>query len=127
MGVPESVRTAMEQTNARFRSSVVKNREIEALNDIYTIDARILPPGAPLIEGRGPIQDFWQQAIAGLGMTDAKLSTIDAHAAGDSVIEIGEAELTLGEGQIVKAKYVVHWKQESGKWKWHTDIWNMNQ
>jgi ketosteroid isomerase-like protein len=58
---------------------------------------------------------------------DAKLTTVDAQTVGDSVIEVGRADLILDGGQIVAVKYVVHWKQEDGTWKWHTDIWNMNQ
>jgi hypothetical protein len=42
------------------------------------------------------------------------------------VVEIGRAELVLANGQAVPVKYVVHWKNEGGAWKWHTDIWNMN-
>jgi ketosteroid isomerase-like protein len=26
----------------------------------------------------------------------------------------------------MEAKYVVCWKQEDGRWKWHVDIWNQN-
>ncbi len=127
MGIPESVRTGMQRTNALFSSSVVKNGEIDALDNIYTVDARILPPGANLIQGRAQIKAFWQQAIAGLGLKDAKLTTVDAQAAGDSVIEVGQATLTLDQGQMLTVKYVVHWKEEAGLWKWHIDIWNMNQ
>lgn len=127
MSVPQSIQTGMQETNDLFCSSVVKNREIDALDNIYTADARILPPGAELVQGRTKIKDFWEQAIAALGVTDATLATVEAETAGDSVIEIGRAELTLPGGQKVAVKYVVHWKQEDGKWKWHTDIWNMNQ
>jgi hypothetical protein len=62
-----------------------------------------------------------------LGVKDAKLSTVDAAAAGDTVVEVGRADLTLEGGQTLAVKYVVHWKQEDGIWKWHTDIWNLNQ
>ena len=127
MSIPESVRTGMQQTIALFSSAVVKNGDIDALDNINTEGARILPPGANLIQGRAQIKAFWQQAIAGLGLKDAKLSSVDAQAAGDSVLEVGKADLTLGEGQILTVKYVVHWKQEAGLWKWDTDIWNMNQ
>ena len=127
MSVPQAIQTSMQQTNDLFCSAVVKNRQIDALDNIYTADARILPPGADLVQGRAQIKDFWQQAITAMGATDATLSTVDAETAGDSVIEIGCAELTLSEGQKVAVKYVVHWKQEDGKWKWNTDIWNLNQ
>jgi len=127
MSVPQAVQSAMQQTNDLFCSAVVKNRQIDALDNIYTADARILPPGAELVQGRAQIKDFWEQAIAALAVADATLATVDAETAGDSVIEIGRADLTLEGGQKVAVKYVVQWKQEDGKWKWHTDIWNMNQ
>lgn len=127
MSVPQSVQAALQQTNDLFCSAVVKNRQIDALDNIYTANARILPPGADLVEGRAKIKDFWEQAIAALAVTDATLCTVDAETSGDSVIEIGRADLTLEGGQRVAVKYVVQWKQEDGKWKWNTDIWNMNQ
>lgn len=62
-----------------------------------------------------------------MGVTGAKLTIVDAEEAGDGVIEIGRADLTVAGGQIVTVKYVVHWKQEDGEWKWSIDIWNPNQ
>lgn len=127
MGIPETVSKGMQQTNALFRSAVIQNRQIDALDKVYTSDARILPPGAPSIQGRAQIKDFWQQAISGMGIVDAELKTVNAEAVGNDVIEIGQATLTIEGGQMVAGKYVVHWKQEDGIWKWHTDIWNLNQ
>jgi ketosteroid isomerase-like protein len=46
--------------------------------------------------------------------------------AGDTVVEIGRAEIVTNGGATVAVKYVVHWKQEDGRWKWNTDIWNLN-
>jgi ketosteroid isomerase-like protein len=127
MSVSESIRTGMRQTNELFDSAVVKSREIDALDKIYTADASILPPGAEQIQGRAGIKDFWQQAIAALGIVEAKLTTVDAQMAGDYVIETGSAELTIDGGRTLTGKYVVQWKKEDGAWKWHIDIWNMNQ
>lgn len=127
MSIPESAQTGMRATNARFSSSVIKQKQFEALDDVYTADARVLPPGSDLVQGRAQIKVFWQQAVEGLGVTDVKLTTVSAEAAGDSIIEVGRADLTLKESQIVTVKYVVQWKQEGGTWKWHTDIWNMNR
>src|SRR5271156_5778984 len=112
MSVPQSVQAEMQQTNVLFCSSVVKNREMDALDDISSTDARILPPGADLVQGRAQIKGFWLQAITGLGVTAATLATVNAEIAGDGVIEIGRASLTLDGGQTVAVKYVVQWKQE---------------
>ena len=126
MPISDSIQAEMQKVNALFGESVVKGRNFAALDQIYTVDARILPPGADLIEGRENIKAFWQAAVAGMNVQDAKLVSVNAHLAGDSLIEVGRAKLLLPEGQTAEVKYVVEWKQEGGAWKWHTDIWNMN-
>ena len=56
--------------------------------------------------------------------------TVDVMPSGDGVVEIGRAVLTVETGPGATAqmegKYVVYWRQESGQWKWHVDIWNTN-
>ena len=127
MHVPETVLTAMRQTNELFQAEVIAKQNINALDQVYTTNARILPPGAEMIAGRDQIKAFWQQAIAGLGLKSVKLTTVAADALGDGVVEIGRADLGLTGGQALTVKYVVQWKQEGGQWKWHVDIWNPNQ
>ena len=117
----------MRKTNDLFCSTVVRLRDMGALDRVYTPDAQILPPGADMIQGVAAIKNFWQQAILGLDVQDASLVTVFAESAGDTVVEIGRAALSLKGGQVVPVKYVVHWKLHDGAWKWHTDIWNMNQ
>ncbi len=126
MPISDSIQAELQKVNALFGETVVKERNFAVLDKIYTVDARILPPGADLIEGREKIIGFWQVAVAGMNIQDAKLVSVNAHLAGDSIIEVGRAQLFLSEGQSAEAKYVVEWKQEDGAWKWHTDIWNMN-
>jgi ketosteroid isomerase-like protein len=117
----------MRQTNSLFNSEVGTKHNVDALDRVYTANARILPPGAPMIEGRPQIKEFWKQALAAMDVKSVTLTTVDADACGDTVVEIGRADLVTGAGQTVVVKYVVHWKQEDGAWKWHTDIWNLNQ
>jgi len=126
MPISDSIQAEMRKVNALFGETVVKGRNFAALDQVYTVDARILPPGADLIEGREKIKDFWKGAVAGMNVQDAKLVSVNAHLAGDSIIEVGRAQLFLPDGQSAEVKYVVEWKQEGGAWKWHTDIWNMN-
>ena len=127
MNVPETVLAAMRKTNALFNSQVVEGQDVAALDHVYTRNARVLPPGAPMLEGREQAKGFWKEAITALGLKGAKLTTVEAEAVGDSVVEIGRAELLVGSGQTVTVKYVVHWKHEDGDWKWHVDIWNANE
>jgi len=127
MSLPETTLAGMRKTNDLFCSTVVRLRDMEALDHVYTPDAQILPPGVDMIQGVAAIKNFWQQAILGLDVQDASLVTVSAESAGDTVVEIGRAALSLKGGQVVPVKYVVHWKRHEGMWKWHTDIWNTNQ
>ena len=127
MSVSDSAVKGMRETNELFCSKAVRMRDMNALDHVYTEDAQILPPGSDMVHGLAGIKSFWLSAITSLDVKDASLSTVSAEAAGDTVVEIGRAELTLAAGQRVAVKYVVHWKQDGNRWKWHTDIWNMNQ
>ena len=126
MAISDEVRKAMQETNERFCREVVGDGKFEAIDRVYTAGARILPPGAPLMQGREAIKGFWQAGIAALGITGAKLTSLDIEMNGDTAVEIGEAELQLGKNGVAIAKYIVHWKQEGGRWLWDKDIWNMN-
>jgi ketosteroid isomerase-like protein len=125
----EAVKLAMASTNEIFNSEVFGKRNLAALDDVYTSDARILPPGAPMVSGREAIKTFWGGVIQSLNASAAVLASVDVMPAGDGVVEIGSAVLTAApEGSTVQVevKYVVYWKQEDGRWKWHVDIWNPN-
>jgi ketosteroid isomerase-like protein len=122
----DDIRPAMARTNDLFNVEVFGNRDMEALDQIYTADARILPPGAPLVSGRAAIKTFWSSLIQAVNAKSAALETIDILPAGDGIVEIGRARLRLDPQGNMEAKYVVYWRQEDGRWKWHVDIWNQD-
>jgi len=120
------IKLAMKSTNDLFNTEVFGKRNFDALDLIYTSDARILPPGSPIISGRPAIKRFWSELVS--SARSAVLTSIDVMPAGDGVVEIGRATLTL-EGESapqMEVKYVVYWRQEDGRWKWHVDIWNQD-
>lgn len=116
----------IQKTNRLFEQEVVARRNVDALDDVYTEDARILPPGTEMVSGRANIKNFWRSAMDSMGVKAVQLRTVDFEAAGDKGFEIGRARLELSaEGAPpVEVKYVVLWKREGGEWKWHVDIWN---
>jgi ketosteroid isomerase-like protein len=127
--LPE-IKQRMAETNNLFNSEVFGNRNFDALDKIYTVDARILPPNSPMISGLPGIKKFWADMVQGAYATAADLSPIDVMPAGNGVLEIGRAVLTVappGQGTAqMEVKYVVYWREEDGRWKWHVDIWNAN-
>ena len=123
---PQAIQLAMTSTNDLFNLEVFGKRNFDALEQVYTAGARILPPGAPMVEGREGIRKFWSDTVVALDAKSAVLASVEVMPAGDGVVEIGSATLSLNSGAQVEAKYVVYWKNEDGRWKWHVDIWNFN-
>jgi ketosteroid isomerase-like protein len=126
----DEIKSGMAKTNELFNAEVFGKRNFNALDQIYTADARILPPGAPLITGRDNIRKFWSDLIIGANAKSAVLTSVDVMPNGDDALEIGTAVLTIappGQADVqMEVKYVVFWRQEDGAWKWHVDIWNSN-
>ena len=120
----------MATTNALFNTEVFGKRNFNALDQIYTADARVLPPGAPMVSGREAIKKFWSDLIQSVNAKSAVLTSVDVMATGDGLVEIGRATLAMEPpGQPAaefEVKYVVYWRQEDHRWKWHVDIWNQN-
>jgi ketosteroid isomerase-like protein len=92
---------------------------------LYTGDAKVLAPDAPIVTGKKAIESFWRGAANALGLLRAMLKTLDLEVAGDTAYEVGEAQLKLSSGQAATVKYVVVWRKGSdGVWRMHRDIWN---
>lgn len=125
----DDIKSAMAATNDLFNTQVFGQRNFDALEQIYTRDARILPPGAPMISGREAIKEFWSNLIQSVNAKSAVLESVDVMPAGEGAVEIGRATLTIQAGDATNqmdVKYVVYWREEDRLWKWHVDIWNTN-
>src|ERR1700730_17490599 len=113
----QQLQQAMAKTNNLFNREVFGNRNFAALDQIYTRDARILPPGAEMISGREAIKKFWTDLIQSANATSAVLASVDVMPTGDGAVEIGRATLTIapqGAPTQLEVKYVVYWREEDG-------------
>ena len=114
-------------TAANQKFMDVFSKGAETLGELYTSDAKILPPGGDTISGDTAIGAFWKGAY-GMGIKRAKLETVEAEPAGDQIIEVGNFTLYgADESELDTGKYIVVWKQEAGTWKLHRDIWNTSK
>ena len=124
--VANDLKVAMQKVNDLFNNEVIGKRNFGVIDQIYTEDARILPPGAPMISGREAIRGFWRDLVQGGNIKSAALTSVDVIPSGDSVVEIGKATIVAEGAPPTDVKYVVCWRSENGQWKWHVDIWNTN-
>jgi len=114
-------------TNRIFEEDAMGGGDFAALARVYTEGARLFSPGVPAISGIAGIIDYWKGAAGALGVTGAKLHSLDLKVTGDRATEVGRGEIFTAPGKPpVTCKYVVLWKQEDGAWKWDVDIWNTN-
>jgi len=125
----EEIRETIRNTNLKFAEAFERG-DVGAVAALYTSDARLLPPDAPMLSGTEAIQAFWQGAM-NLGVKAATLETIDVESSGGGLAcEIGKFTLSMetpgGERIAQTGKYIVLWKNDAGVWKLHADIWNAN-
>jgi ketosteroid isomerase-like protein len=119
----QSAREAIDEGNRRFGSAIAR-KDYAGIAALYTEDAMILPPDRPIVMGKPAIEEFWRSAANAVGLTDAVLQTQDLEVAGDMACEVGEANLKLGDKQLM-VKYIVVWMcGGDGHWRAHRDIWN---
>lgn len=120
-------RAEIEKLTAEFAKTVT-NRDFAALGPFYEERARLLAPGAPMVEGRAAIQSAQRRIIEG-GVQALDLEVVDVIEAGDFSIEIGRTTMTIqppdAESIIEKGKSVVVWRrQRDGTLKIVVDTFN---
>jgi ketosteroid isomerase-like protein len=120
-------RAEIEKLTAKFAKAVA-DKDFAALGPFYEERARLLPPGAPMLEGRAAIQAAQQHMIEG-GVQALDLDCVDVIEAGNVAIEIGRTTLTIqppaAESVSVKGKSVVVWRRQTdGTLKIAVDMFN---
>lgn len=118
----DETRESIETTNRAFAAAFLRG-DADAVAGLYTVDARLIPPGAEVVSGRPAIAAFWKGAIEA-GLTDIVLETQELESVGDLAYEVGSVKLVAPDGGVSRDRYLVVWKRENGKWRLHRDIWN---
>ena len=120
------IRAQVESANGQFVNAF-KRGDAPALASLYTSGAQLLPANSDFVRGTAAIRTFWQSVID-MGLKGASLETLEVENHGDTAIEVGRYRLlAAGDAVADQGKYVVVWKNDSGTWKLHRDIWTTSQ
>lgn len=98
----------------------------DAVAAAYTEDAKIFPPGQPVVQGRADIRAAWAASskITFHKITPSEIKIIGSEAWDWGVYE-GKSVDKEGKESVWKGKYVIVWKEAArGDWKMYLDIWN---
>lgn len=118
-----SVAEQIRIKNAEFVEAF-RSKNGEAIAAMYTAEARVMPPGSEMAEGKSKIQAFWESVFRA-GITDAKLETVDVDLIGGyTAVETGKFTMYANKEVADRGKYLVIWRNEDGQWKLHRDVWN---
>ena len=120
-----ATRKVIEENNERFTRAHVTG-DSALIDNMFTEDARVLPPGADPVIGRAAIAELTSQYILS-GVTEFREETTDFYGNEDLLIDQGSYVMVYGKEKTVeKGKYLNVWKKEGGIWKIYSNIWNTN-
>jgi len=120
--VSAEIQAADDQFAAAFTAG-----DAAAVAAHYTPDATLLPPNGDFVSGQAAIQAFWQ-SVMGMGVAEAKLTTVEAEGFGDTAWEVGRYALYSATGDAIdEGKYIVIWKKTEAGWRLYRDIWNSSR
>lgn len=118
-----SLKAGIEKANQSWMEAM-KKQDAEGVAALYAEDALLLAPNAPAIQGREGARNFFASAM-NAGIKEVKLYTEEVDGDGQFAIERGTYEM-YADGNTVadKGKYIVHWKNINGEWKFYRDMFN---
>lgn len=120
-------RAAILEVNQQFMDAIATGVG-QAVADLYTEDATLFAPGLDPLLGRDAIAGFFQ-IVVNAGVTQAvlvtdELSVFNVPKFGKTAYEVGNYQLLAGEDLVDEGPYIVIWKNVSGQWMLHRDIFN---
>lgn len=108
-------------------SAAYMNADYTAMMQVYHPDAKILPPGAAIIEGSEAIRQRWVLP-EGVRITHHQSTPEHIRILGDTAYDYGyyNGSTRRADGSEVewRGKYLIVWKAHEGRWKMLLDIWN---
>jgi ketosteroid isomerase-like protein len=109
-----SLRDEVLALNEGF-GKAISNQDVEKLLDYYAPDAKLLPPGVPMLEGAAAIKGFLQMMLEA-GARGLELDSVLVDGNDDLVVDVGRYRLTMeapgGEPVIDVGKYIAVCKRQ---------------
>ena len=126
----ERERQRLLQRDADWASLSSEGQEIERILSFWTDDARVYPPGLPVLHGKAALRSYVENAL-GIPGFHITWSSIDAFLSPDGelgyVLSVNAVTLPGAGGQLVttRGRAVTVWRREpDGEWRCAVDIWN---
>jgi uncharacterized protein (TIGR02246 family) len=100
--------------------------DAEGIAALLTEDAVVMPPNAPVVEGRSAIKAFYRNHFANR-VVPAKMDERELIVFGDMTYRQGVYALEMPDGNTEYGKFVELWRNDNGQWRLHRSIWSSNE
>ncbi len=98
-------------------------KDIDALVNLYTDDARLLPPGGEMTSGQDGVRAAFG-AMIDAGQS-GETTIVEATVSGDVGYIVGTFTVQAGGEQVGTGKYIETWRRgDDGQWRIANDIFN---
>jgi ketosteroid isomerase-like protein len=99
-------------------------RNIDALANLYLVDAERFVPEKGIVKGRDAIRKHLQGSRKESGDNSEKVVTLDVYGQGDIATETGTWRDQTPEGELTEeGTYIMVWQKQEGDWKVRREIW----
>jgi uncharacterized protein (TIGR02246 family) len=121
--ISPSTDTAALEARSDAWESALNAKDVDALVDLYTDDARLLPPDGAMTSGRDGVRAAFGGMIdAGIG---GETTRVETTVSGDVGYIVGTFSLTAGDVAVGTGKYIETWRRgNDGLWLIANDIFN---
>ncbi len=114
----ETIRKRSQQLPTAFNA-----KQIDTILELYADNSVFMPPNAPLLRGREPLREFYQDLIG--RTTNLRLETEDVAGHGPLAYETGHYALNYQDGAVRdRGKYVFIWRKMNDTWRTEKTIWS---
>jgi ketosteroid isomerase-like protein len=126
----ERERKRLLQRDAEWAALSSEGRDVDRILSVWTDDARVYPPGLPVLEGKAALRSYVEGALAipGFHITWTS-SDVSLSPDGQLAYMLSTNAVTMPgqDGQLVTrtGRGVTIWRREpDGVWRCAVDIWN---
>ena len=114
----DTIRKRSQQLPAAFNA-----KQLDAIVELYAENSVFMPPNAPLLRGREPLREFYQDLTA--RTSNLRLETDDVAGHGPLAYETGTYWLNHEDGAVRdRGKYVFVWRKMGDTWRTEKTIWS---
>ncbi|MEZ0332962.1 MAG: DUF4440 domain-containing protein [Gemmatimonadales bacterium] len=126
----EAERKRLLQRDAEWASITSEGEDVERIISFWTDDARVYPPGQPILVGKAALRSYVKAALGVPGFHITWTSS-DAILSPDGklayMLSTNAVTLPASDGTLVTlpGRAVTIWRREAdGEWRCAVDIWN---